>query len=538
VNGRLAFGLLTLTAGSWSNVDARTPAVPLFQTSDRCFACHNDLLTPSGQDVSIGSDWRSSIMANSARDPYWQASVRRESLDHPESQAKIEDECASCHMPMSRFSAKARGEPGKVFVHLAASPNADEHHQALDGVSCSLCHQISSENLGSPQTFSGQFVIAAPNDEEHRAEFGPFDIDSGLRRIMRSSSGGFEPTRADHIRDSALCASCHTLHTTALGPDGHEIGKLPEQTPYQEWLHSRYVNEQSCQSCHMPTVDEPSPISRVLGEPRQNMARHVFVAANAFMQRMLNRYRDDLDVAAQPSELMMAANRTVDYLQSRATRVTLNQPATANGRLRINVHVENLGGHRLPTAYPSRRVWLHVLATDANGTRVFESGALQPDGSIQGNDNDADPARFEPHYREIRSSDQVQIFESILGDQAGRVTTGLLSAVGYLKDNRLLPHGFDKATATPDIAVHGDALADPSFTDEGDDVLYSIDRGDTQEPLHVSVELIYQPIGYRWAHNLARYDAFEPRRFVSYFESMQSDTAVVLARAQMTVQIQ
>ena len=65
---------------------------------------------------------------------------------------------------------------------------------------------------------------------------------------------------------------------------------------------------------------------------------------------------------------------------------------------------------------------------------VFESGALNSDGSIQGNDNDADPAHFESHYRTLTSSDQVEIYESILGDSAGHVTTGLLSAVGYLKD--------------------------------------------------------------------------------------------------------
>ena len=58
------------------------PLQPQFHTSDRCVACHNGLLTPSGQDVSIGFDWRASIMANSSRDPYWQASVRRETIDH------------------------------------------------------------------------------------------------------------------------------------------------------------------------------------------------------------------------------------------------------------------------------------------------------------------------------------------------------------------------------------------------------------------------------------------------------------------------
>jgi hypothetical protein len=536
IRSAIALLFVALFASAATSRGAETPAVPLFHTSDRCIACHNGLVTPSGLDVSIGLDWRASIMANSARDPYWQASVRREVTDHPESQARIEDECASCHMPMARYHSKSRGELGQVFAHLAAEPSAPARQEALDGVSCSLCHQMSPENLGAPQTFSGQFKIAAPLDETHRAEFGPFEIDAGLQRIMRSSSGGFLPTRADHIRDSALCASCHTLHTSALGPEGRETGSLPEQTPYQEWLHSSYVNERSCQSCHMPMVTEAVPVSRVLAEPREGMARHVFVGANFFMQQMLNRYRDDLAVAAQPAELMQAAERTRTYLQSNAARVSISPPTAAPGKpLQFTVHVENLGGHRLPTAYPSRRVWLHILVTDANRATVFESGALKPDGSIQGNDNDADAARFEPHYREIERTDQVQIYESVLGDANGQVTTALLSSVRYLKDNRLLPRGFDKNTATPDIAVHGDAYEDPSFTDRGDDVLYRIDPGTARGSLEVTVELLYQPIGYRWARNLQRYTTPEPTRFVSYFESMQSESATVLARAALTI---
>ena len=54
----------------------------------------------------------------------------------------------------------------------------------------------------------------------------------------------------------------------------------------------------------------------------------------------------------------------------------------------VDVHVENFGGHKLPTAFPSRRAWLHVMVKDASGRLVFESGALKPDGSIAGNDND------------------------------------------------------------------------------------------------------------------------------------------------------
>ena len=101
---------------------------PRFQTSDRCIACHNGLTTSTGEDVSIGFAWRASIMANSSRDPYWQASVRRESIDHPESKAAIEDECSVCHMPMTRYEAKLRGKPGEVFAHL---PFAADKKQGL-----------------------------------------------------------------------------------------------------------------------------------------------------------------------------------------------------------------------------------------------------------------------------------------------------------------------------------------------------------------------------------------------------------------------
>jgi hypothetical protein len=119
---------------------------------------------------------------------------------------------------------------------------------------------------------------------------------------------------------------------------------------------------------------------------------------------------------------------------------------------------------------------------------VFESGALNPDGSIVGNDNDVDPLKYEPHYREITRADQVEIYEPILKDLDGKVTTGLLHAVGYLKDNRLLPHGFDKATAIQDIAVTGGAADDPGFTDKGSTVRYVVSTGGTAGPFKVEAD--------------------------------------------------
>jgi hypothetical protein len=284
----------------------------------------------------------------------------------------------------------------------------------------------------------------------------------------------------------------------------------------------------------MPEVRERVPVTALFGQPREGMHRHEFVAANFFMQRMLNNYRNDLSVAALPQELTTAANKTVTFLQTQSARVSIrNLESTSNG-LSMEVFVENLSGHKLPTAYPSRRVWVHVVVRDRNGQAIFESGALNPDGSIKGNHNDSDPLQFEPHYREIKSPEQVQIYEPILKDSAGHVTTGLLSAIGYLKDNRLLPSGFNKQNAEKDIAVTGEAADDPNFTDKGSVVRYSVSTGNAAGPFHVQAELWYQPIGFRWAHNLAPYTAEEPQRFVGYYESMSSSTAVVLATAEAT----
>src|SRR5690349_16928437 len=101
-----SFGLLfAFSQVSRGGTHGKEPQ-PAFQTSDRCFACHNGMTTSAGKDFSIGLEWQASVMANSSHDPYWQAAVRRETIDHPESKAAIEDECSICHMPVTRYEAK------------------------------------------------------------------------------------------------------------------------------------------------------------------------------------------------------------------------------------------------------------------------------------------------------------------------------------------------------------------------------------------------------------------------------------------------
>jgi hypothetical protein len=500
-----------------------------FQTSDNCLACHNTLKTSSGEDVSIGSSWRASMMANSSRDPYWQASVRREVIDHPSAQKEIEDECSVCHMPMSRTLARSTGKLGEIFAHLPiARAESDGDRLAADGVSCTLCHQIGPDRLGTRESFTGGYTVKAVPRSGSASIFGPFNVDVGRTALMHSATG-VKPAESVHVQQSELCATCHTLYTTALDSRGQPIGSLPEQVPFLEWRHSAYRTERSCQSCHMPAIAEPTPVSSVLGEPREGFSRHTFIGGNFFMLGMLNRYRQELGVAALPAELAASARATLSLLESETANVSIPSARIADGALMVEVGVRNLTGHKLPTGYPARRAWLHVTVRDRTGRPEFESGEMAASGAIAGNDNDRDAARFEPHYDEIRTPDQVQVYESIMVDAAGVPTTGLLHGLRFAKDNRLLPRGFDKASAEADISVHGDAEKDDDFGAEGDRVRYVINVG--AGPFRVDVELRYQPISFRWAENLRRYDAPEPKRFLLFYESMSSQSSTVLARA-------
>jgi len=539
----LAFLLLVLAGGfvpAWVGLSAQASApaagVPqLFHTSDQCLACHNSLVAPNGEDVSIGFKWRSSMMGNAGRDPYWMAAVRRESLDHPAAVDVIEDKCTVCHLGMARTTSVAEGGQGRAFENFPVLGQGGPHTTlAIDGVSCTVCHQIQDVNLGEKKGFTGGYTIDLTTPMGQRPVFGPFEVDAGRTRIMESASE-FRPVEATHIQSAEFCASCHTLFTHALDPDGNEVGEIAEQAPYLEWKHSDYPGEATCQTCHMPVVAGEVSVTGVSPNPRTEVSRHSFQGGNFLMPRILNKHRAALEVKALPQELEETARAAEENLSTNAASVEVVPVGLVDGRLDVDIVIANLAGHKLPSAYPSRRAWLHLTVRDAGGRVVFESGVFQPDGSIVGNDNDADGNRFEPHYLEITDPEQVQIYEDIMVDYAGAVTTGLLWGVEYVKDNRLLPRGFDKTTAPDEVAVRGEALGDRNFVGGGDTTRYGVNVGNASGPFQVEVELWYQPIGYRWAQNLGEYDSAESDQFMRFFEGVSSASKALLARAEATV---
>ncbi|MCK5053326.1 MAG: hypothetical protein KAR65_03560, partial [Anaerolineales bacterium] len=499
----------------------------LFSTSGSCAVCHTNLTDDSGDDVSIDSFWRATMMANAARDPYWQAAVSAEVLDLPDLADAIQEKCSTCHMPIAHTTAADMGETGVMFGEEGfLNPENDLYSFAMDGVSCTVCHQIREEGLGTEATFSGGFNIDSELRSPDRVIFGPFKTGDGLAKIMQSSSG-YRPIQGLHLSRSALCASCHTLYTSYVDASGQIAGEFPEQVPFFEWYYSSYRRTQTCQDCHMPEADGGAKISSMSRILRSPFAVHSFVGGNAYMLGILDEFGDEIGVTASSENFDAAIERTLNQLQNNSATVEFEDVRLSGTRIIADVVVRNLAGHKFPAGFPSRRAWLHFTVLDGSGQTVFESGGFNEDGSIVGNDNDADPALSEQHYLAIVEPNQVQIYEAIMRDTEGEITTALLYAAGYRKDNRLLPDGFEKKSPYEDIAVRGGAMEDEDFQGGVDNIQYAVDIGSAAGPLTVKIELLYQTISFRWADNLREKDTYEIQRFLRYMDTVPNLPVVI-----------
>jgi hypothetical protein len=245
------------------------------------------------------------------------------------------------------------------------------------------------------------------------------------------------------------------------------------------------------------------------------------------MLGILQAFGGELAAAAAPEHFEASMANAAGQIEERTAALSLQEVRLEDGTLLGSVSIKNLVGHKFPAGFPSRRAWLHLSLVDAAGQVIFESGAYDRDGSIQGNDNDQDAERYEPHYLLIESPDQVQIYEAIMQTTERQVTTTLLRGASYAKDNRLPPVGFDKGSVEVDIAPQGEAAGDEDFLGGGDTLAFAIDVSEAQGPFTLSVELLYQTIGYRWAENLRSLDAPEIERFSGYYDALPNLPLVV-----------
>ncbi len=506
-----------------------------FAKSTDCALCHSfsgaagAMRDGKNRNVAPFDLWSGSMMANSAVDPYWKAALSAEVAATPSQKPHIEEVCSRCHAPMS--APVTTSPDGEVLAFL----RKDHAKAALgkDGVSCTVCHQISSENLGTDESFTGGFKF---NDKSEI--YGPHanPVTMPMQRHV-----GYTPTKADHILSSAMCATCHTVITESFDRQGSPThAQLHEQVPYLEWRNSIFNDEvesnrataRSCQSCHVPQTDvDGNTISTRLAHnpggrdfpfltPRKPYGRHTFAGGNVFMTQLLRDNRQSLGISTPTTAFDRVIDESRKMLQRDTAKLSISGNRTNATATVVSVTIENLSGHKFPTAYPSRRAWLEFTVRDNHGNIVFESGRVNDKGQIIDGHGKAIATEVaggptQPHFDSISSPQQVQIYETFMQDTDGQLTFALLRGSQFKKDNRLLPQGWSRdhvhAQATRPIGIDDDS----NFAAGIDTVNYELQLPSGR--YKVEARLLFQSLSSRYVAELLKVDTPEVKTFAGLY---------------------
>jgi cytochrome c553 len=437
-----------------------------FLTSNQCIGCHDATQNNDSQpnmiypqiystppstktteidlNLSPYGEWRASMMGLSGRDPIFFSQLETELNLHPEQKDNIVGTCLSCHgvMGQRQIEQDKRGPFKLEYLDEVASGNplsdASERYAkygalARDGVSCTVCHRISAEGLGTPATYTGKFKLGKPDEI-----FGPYE---DVVKLPMENSLGLTPrkTKENQIRSSALCGSCHTVVLPVLNIgekysgnvfDNPKIKTEHEQNTYLEWRNSKYQNEQqpfnpadvqTCQDCHMPnkypsktgdplrfkiaSIEEDIFAAtdnraadkdihlQVRGgtDAQEPYSRHTLVGMNIFALEIFNQFSSTLGLVSydpmasfwgnSPPGLVLVQKSALDLARKETATVEVLSVNKNAQKLTAQVKVTNLAGHKFPSGVSFRRAFIE-FRVDVGGVTRWASGATDNMGMI------------------------------------------------------------------------------------------------------------------------------------------------------------
>lgn len=497
-----------------------------FVTAAKCAGCHGhdmngmSMVDSEGNDINVVDDWRSTMMANAARDPFFQAKMEHEGLANPMHKEAIEHSCLKCHAPLAVFEEKMLGNPPFTMANL------DTSVMAHDGISCLACHMQNPEAAGN--FFSGDLHY------DSALVWGPY-TDEQINPAIMQYFVGYTPDLGEHILDGRVCAGCHTAINQPFDLEGNPTGtSFYEQTLWQEYKNSVYYgSEQNCRSCHMPRIEDQVTLALdyVYLGGQSPFGKHHLTGGGTFMLKMMKGLIDSLNIPATPEQFDSTIARSV-AMHAEAVEMDL-QVDVANDTLYVDVALTNITGHKFPGGFPNRRAFVQLLALTPHGDTLFNSGAWDDTYEVVGHDPE-----YEPHHNVIRQEDQVQIYEFVMGDVNHDVTTTLLHAVHRLKDNRLVPIGFTTEHASYDTAaIAGLALVDPDFNrdafgDQGtgsDVVHYHVTLTGYEGDMEVKAKLWFQQVPPRWNQSMFAHEGPRINAFRTLFQQADNSPELIVA---------
>ncbi|MDF2438566.1 MAG: hypothetical protein K0Q95_2942 [Bacteroidota bacterium] len=488
-----------------------------FLPSSSCRGCHGydsahtASIDEAGNDVNLVSRWESSMMALSAKDPFWKAKVRQEIMINPGHAGDLQNRCLDCHAPLGAYTSKYHGNAFYTLEDLANDT------LGKDGVSCGGCHAIGPVGLGTGNFYSGSI----PYDTNH-VEYGPFTAPFvGAMQLYE----GLTPVFSAHMDMGKACSSCHTLITNTSDLSGNYTGgHFVEQATYHEYVNSDFpANNIKCQTCHMPQVADPIILSNSTSglTPRSPFNQHTFQGSNHFMLNLIKNNKDSLGVYVEDDKFDSTIVATSVMLKKKSIDMNIILDSVTADTAYYRVKIKNKTGHKFPSGYPSRRAVLQMVITDANDT-IFSSGLFNTQQRVIGEN-----IAFEPHHAVIKQSNVPQIYELAPGDVNNNFTSILERASVVLKDNRIPPTGFTTSSPVYDTTViSADALADDNFNRNGSTQGSGTDYVHVHAPisghvgsLKISAKMYYQAVPPKWVDELFAMSAPEINKFKAMYQS-------------------
>ena len=488
----------------------------LFLPAIRCKGCHGHdpmeiaNVTLGGVDINLFDDWETSMMGLAGVDPLWRAKVRHEALVNPGHADELQTLCTSCHSPMGHFNAIYRGASHYTLEDLSSDS------LGLSGVGCLGCHSIGTDGLGS--RFTGDIPF-----DTSKVAFGPFiNPMTGPMQLYIN----FTPTYSPHVSEGRFCSPCHTLISGTVDLEGNPTGQtFVEQATYHEWLNSVYPSqEKTCQTCHMPQIEDPIKIAvgytALPGRTPFNI--HSFAGANQFMVDLIKRNKTALGVTASDANFDSTLAAITYVLKHQTIDVELSDPEFFSDSVSFDVLLTNKAGHKFPSGYPARRAIVEFVLVSEQGDTIFKSGVVGNNGEIINYGGQG-----EPHHDIIRSENQAQVYEMLMNDVNGNLTTVLERAATYRKDNRLPPKGFTTTHASYDtMSIVGDALVDEDFNRAGatqgtgkDIVHYRVSLNGYSGNFSAFARVHYQAVPPAYLDEMRQFDAPEIGLFLNMYDA-------------------
>lgn len=291
--------------------------------------------------------WSGSMHAYASDDPVFVAMNLRGQRD---TGGALGSFCVQCHAPMA------------VQLGLTSGAGFDPAQlpPAARGITCYFCHNVKAVT----EDHNNGIVLAL--DQTMRG-----GIDDPVSSPAHRSA--YDGLMDSDTNQSEICGSCHDVVT----PRG-----VPLERTYQEWRTTFFADTDprrhvTCGGCHMR-----SSTAVIADAPGLDVKQRT----NGFHEHMWPGIDQALTPFPEMEAQAAAIKRDLDAAIAIIGPAPLASPVQPGGIcldppgvLLVRVDSLNLG-HMWPSgAAQDRRAWLEVIATDAAGNRVFESGVV-PDG--------------------------------------------------------------------------------------------------------------------------------------------------------------